>query len=486
MWKLLMGCLCIGRLCAIDLGAHLLQNETTIAQYFQPLVQSPIRSHLNEIDCIYVLNLEKRSEKWEDTQEVFKPYQLGLTRFIGIDGWSIPSDVQAHFWEEQKDALIDDGQTLYSLPKSGFFSGNLGSTLSHLSILQDAYDRGYQVIWLLEDDVSIKKDPHLLDETIQRLNAVDPSWDLLYTDLQREKSPATNEQDTSKPSLTKICRKNQQIMPTHWYFQKKDIDAEFEEVRLRYGFYSVLLSRSGIKKILDYYKHVTLYCSFDLDVHFVENLHKYALKDPIVTNNSNWLLSDPFHKTDSLSHLPAPFKELHRILPYSFQQRSLNEIWIQELISKYQPQVAIAVGNSIGGSIYPLGRHLPENGKFYVINEWEEDQIFDQFLSNVIHEHLVSAITPVNSSFKDVKTETEQLKISPSFVYLDSSVGKEKLYEQLCKWYEVLIHHGMLCFDDFSWAKDPSLEKVVNRFSKKHHVKILFPNYKLWVIMKRD
>ena len=40
--------------------------------------------------------------------------------------------------------------------------GAIGCLMSHLSILQDAWDSGYETIWIIEDDIKVVSNPHEL------------------------------------------------------------------------------------------------------------------------------------------------------------------------------------------------------------------------------------------------------------------------------------------------------------------------------------
>ena len=62
--------------------------------------------------------------------------------------------------------------------------GEIGIALSHLSVLQDAYDSGYETIWVMEDDIKIVSDPNMLSELIGELDVLlgKGNWDILFTD----------------------------------------------------------------------------------------------------------------------------------------------------------------------------------------------------------------------------------------------------------------------------------------------------------------
>ena len=56
--------------------------------------------------------------------------------------------------------------------------------MSHLSILQHAYDAGFETIWVMEDDIQVMRDPRVLSERIDQLDALvgKTNWDILFTD----------------------------------------------------------------------------------------------------------------------------------------------------------------------------------------------------------------------------------------------------------------------------------------------------------------
>lgn len=77
------------------------------------------------------------------------------------------------FWEEQ-------GYTSQTYP---LVAGKIGCILSHLSIIQDGYDRGFNAIWIFQDDIEVLGDLTKIDTYIQEMNQLDPDWGLLFTDL---------------------------------------------------------------------------------------------------------------------------------------------------------------------------------------------------------------------------------------------------------------------------------------------------------------
>ena len=120
---------------------------------------------IQHIDYIYLINLDQRPEKKEKSLAELAKYQLLAYRFPAIYGWDLSADVLYNIgvpftknMEGSKWAL-DGGNDLSleflssrSLGKTLFSSsmtlGAIGCSLSHLSLLQDAYRSGFETIWI--------------------------------------------------------------------------------------------------------------------------------------------------------------------------------------------------------------------------------------------------------------------------------------------------------------------------------------------------
>ncbi|MBI3508061.1 MAG: glycosyltransferase family 25 protein [Chlamydiia bacterium] len=155
------------------------------------------------IDYIYLINLEQRPEKWRKISSDFASYGIELQRVSAIYGWHLPqsafADLGVLFQQEMRQraeypvnyngfvlrdpkstAHPDRGEyfplTAALLGKSIFSvsmkAGAIGCSLSHLSILQNALDAGYETIWILEDDAQIRQDPHTLQHWIEKLEMI--------------------------------------------------------------------------------------------------------------------------------------------------------------------------------------------------------------------------------------------------------------------------------------------------------------------------
>jgi len=111
-------------------------------------------------DNIYIINLEEHTLRRERTRKTLDKYQLSklsktgsYTFFKGINGNKIEK-----------------------MPGFIFSMGALGCTLSHLSCIKEAYDRGEETILILEDDVIFHRD---FNRVWYNLKLPD-DWDILY------------------------------------------------------------------------------------------------------------------------------------------------------------------------------------------------------------------------------------------------------------------------------------------------------------------
>ncbi len=262
------------------------------------------RCQLKNIDFIYLINLDQRPEKLTSCMLQLTPYGIHPHRFPAIYGWNLPhealNDVGLKFLPGMTfGSKAEAGVTLLPLTSAAnqplqathlnascygrvcFFHrttpGAIGCTLSHLSILQDAYESGYQTIWVMEDDIVVHQDPTSLTNFIDQLDSlVGPTgWDILYTDDEHfklgDQIPFVWRPDTPSPSHPFLARRT-------------SVGKEFAKIGMRYRTHSMIVRRSGMKKILDYEKSHGIFLPFDHDLAFIPDMNLYILKHNIVSH----------------------------------------------------------------------------------------------------------------------------------------------------------------------------------------------------------
>jgi GR25 family glycosyltransferase involved in LPS biosynthesis len=259
-------------LCMNNISACIYSLETPIVKHLKSVELTSPESGLSLVDCIYVINLDERPEKWERMQKLLTDRGLQANRFSGINGWKIPENVRMELAGN------------YPVRLRG---GDLGCLLSHLSVIKDAHARNFDLIWVMEDDVDFLEDATQLPEILVKLSEIDPDWDVFFTDTNSK-----NREGIYVPSLGSDFRPDREHPPLQFYLEQIQIDKDLLKIRQRFGMYSFLLSKKGIQKILDYFTHVYLWTAFDIDVHYVPNIREYSSTKDIISIFFNNGISD--------------------------------------------------------------------------------------------------------------------------------------------------------------------------------------------------
>jgi GR25 family glycosyltransferase involved in LPS biosynthesis len=254
------------------LTAYIENHLTPVSHYLTQVNITETNSGLKYVDCLYVINLDHRTEKWAKAKKAFNKQKCYPNRVSAINGWQLPPSAPAELMGPYFNHPIPPNL-------KGLTPGGIGCLLSHVSIYKDAFNRGLNTIWICEDDIKIIDKLEKIDELIKNLNRLDPNWDVLYTDF------TTNGTDIQQP------RPNQ---PNYLPIKRRRVIASETLLRThgRFQTHSMILSRRGIEKALNYFTHVYLYAPIDIDLHYIPSLREYSTKKDLVTFNKNSTLSD--------------------------------------------------------------------------------------------------------------------------------------------------------------------------------------------------
>lgn len=262
------------------------------------------RGHSYEgIDYIYMINLDERPDKFFRTAFNLQLYGIDPYRFSAFNGWKLtvpdldelgvkllPGTFKDLFMGSRfvgqgervfttNEFLKQDGGSWFTI---GMSRGAVGIVLSHLSILQDALDSGYRTIWVMEDDVEVVSDPQAIPRLIRELDRLIGDWDILFTDIDTK--------DTSGrhvPCRAMAARPNFRSEPIHHLFERfYSVNNEISRVGMRYGAYSMIIRRSGMMKILSYYKNYRIYLPYDIDFWMIPELKMYSASFDIVSHRA--------------------------------------------------------------------------------------------------------------------------------------------------------------------------------------------------------
>jgi GR25 family glycosyltransferase involved in LPS biosynthesis len=255
---------------------------------------------MRNIDFIYTINLDKRPEKFASCIHQLRPYGIMPYRFSAINGWQLStkiiddigvkftpgmqSGLMGTFFPEDKEGAPAD--EIMAVPGRTYFQhtftrGVIGCALSHLSILNDALKSGYKTIWVMEDDILVLRNPHLISTYIDKLDALvgKNGWDMLFTD----QDTISNETGLRVECSTYAPRPNFTPTNPERFAQKTILNQDFRKIGARYGLYSVIIRRSGIKKILDFIKKNNLFLPIDMEFYLPADMRIFTVLDDIVS-----------------------------------------------------------------------------------------------------------------------------------------------------------------------------------------------------------
>lgn len=143
-----------------------------VSPFLKKIENKIIGSQIGEIDFIYIINLDHCPDKLEECHSQLDLYNIRPQRVSGIYAKEFPPETFDHFgiqYDCLQASVKSSGFTFlnpfeymgFTYAKTAFgihtTKGQVGCALSHLSILKDAYESGYQTIWVLEDDFEVKR-----------------------------------------------------------------------------------------------------------------------------------------------------------------------------------------------------------------------------------------------------------------------------------------------------------------------------------------
>lgn len=255
------------------------------------------KSTIRNIDFIYMINLDERPEKFKKSMDALALYGIVPYRFSAVNGWklnlSVINDIGVKYDSDMKkefkgivyrekngkevityEKMTEIGTTYFG---QGMFRGTIGIVLSHLSILQHAYDSGYETIWVMEDDIEVLSNPIELSDLIEKLDKLAPNWDILFTDPNLRK-----DKDNYVPSRAIEPRPNYTVPDADSFHICWILSKDFTQIKSRFGAHSFIIRRSGIKKILDFYKKHQVFHPIDFDMFYAPGIKVFVTTRDIV------------------------------------------------------------------------------------------------------------------------------------------------------------------------------------------------------------
>ena len=275
-----------------------------IEDHYRKLDGFKICASFEPIDFIYLINLDQRPERWNRSADLLLPYGIIPQRFPGIYGWTLTpeelNDIGLQFqhgmWTGREHVMVfppeKEGKPEFVFLDGSYYGkacfsgwtvkGTIGCTLAHLSALKDAYDSGYETIWILEDDFSLPEDPRSLALFIEELDAAvgKDGWDMLYTD------PMALEVDRTKeiaPQIRWMWRPDMPFLNVDFLAQHQDVSPNLRKIGSRMRAHSIVYRRCGIKRILDFYRERNNFLPYDQEAALIPGIRMFETRRSVVT-----------------------------------------------------------------------------------------------------------------------------------------------------------------------------------------------------------
>lgn len=290
-------------ICAFTLSS-LLATPFEICKNFK-MEKTP--QGIEGIDTIYIINLDARIEKLTKSLNQLKTFNIQAQRFGAIDGKKLSQAeiekasviyqtwMQNSRWAQNLGAPTPSftflNEKAYGKPITSVFlkKGALGCTLSHLTLIKNAYEQNFSRILILEDDFKIIQNPHTLSGLIQKLDGLvgANNWDILYTDLDTHDAPIYFEKNTFITPLKGLdlawfLRPDISLDPDRLFF-RKPISEDFIRLGSRMRTHAYILNRSGMEKIVHFYQTHGVFCPIDHELFLIQDFNAYSLTYPVIS-----------------------------------------------------------------------------------------------------------------------------------------------------------------------------------------------------------
>lgn len=181
------------------------------------------------------------------------------------------------------------------------------------------------------------------------------------------------------------------------------------------------------------------------------------------------------------------------VLPFESHNWFHNAPHLQQIFQENSIRVIIEVGSWFGGSTRWLAKQVSKDGYVIAVDTWkgsEEHQpgasahhskldvLYQQFLSNNIHENLQNKIIPVRMESLEATTA---INVIPDLFYLDAAHDEESVYKDLQAWIPKFKSQTIVCGDDWSWD---GVRAAVNKFASENNFEVI-ANQNFWMYKDR-
>lgn len=271
-----------------------------ITFFCKPALHKSADHSISCVDFIYVINEKKNIDTFRNLKKSFSYYDIVPYRFDAVDPmkmsyktlFNIGFNVEDRFFPGQEALMLSKtGKKSWMLHeyymnqchKTYFHTQmtiyGIAKNLSFLSVIFDAYKSKYDVAWIMTDEAKIVKNPNLLTGYICQINETYPDWDILYTDMESNEHRPLEFDRIAPPIRPDIDFENEDF-----YKARANGAYPIAKLGLRSGDYSFLISKRGMRKIINYYKMNKFFIPFAIEMQIIPKLRAFTLADEVVSN----------------------------------------------------------------------------------------------------------------------------------------------------------------------------------------------------------
>lgn len=462
-------------------------------------VEDKSRPHgMRNIDFIYMINLDRRPDRYQKSIEQLKPYRIIPCRFSAVDAKNLTLDVindvgvkfdpsmkggkpGTYFKLDKNGHCIAVDENVHQAGRTYFHLGSTRATiacsLSHLSILKDAFESGYETIWVMEDDIDVIQDPHLLSDLIEELDDLvgKQGWDILFTDYDHR-----NTAGYYVPCREVAWRLNYTPDNPDKFFVNQKISPHFRKIGARYGAHSMIIRRSGMKKLLDFFRRYQIYQPYDMDYLFPPDIQFYTVTSDVVGNLIDGISDIQQENDHAQGNVLVPRFESNldktEIINaanrcYGWCSREKTSILI-DLVLQAKPETIVEIGVYGGRSliVMALTQQMLKIGKTYGIDPWDsqasvqglKDQAHLECWSSINHEAVMHdcmdkiralGLEPQVKILRATSAEAPLIK-DIGILHVDGNHSEDGYLLDVVKWVPQVKKGGLVILNDLHWQEN--------------------------------
>lgn len=210
-------------------------------------------------DAIYVINLDRTPERFENTKKQLNEFDLNPTRFSAVDGFDVTltnkrtgeiisgkqtmqnikkyTNIKSELYHVEYKGKYKDAEFELSTNNSSFSAGEIGITFSHRAIWADIVKNKYKKVIVFEDDaIPLKNFRENLFDLLQNIPQ-DSDITFISVGIRKDKSYYF-------PDIDKIFRDFDNV-PNNKFV------AKIQPTNRVYGMFAYIVGENGAKKLLN-------------------------------------------------------------------------------------------------------------------------------------------------------------------------------------------------------------------------------------------